>query len=590
LERDWKDELGNVTASITGDGTLSSGGTTNSTGVLSGGELSVGAGGPGVATTYDISDGVGQIVTSTGVRTKVSWTGLTGETPIFGPSVITFVAINSGGTVTQQSTPFSRVQSRTLIPLGVIVHVNGVNVDTINNEQEIAYNPMSSLYDAMESIGFFNVSGNIFAPNGANLNIDKSVGDIFKLGSNYDTAPADNPHVRNLPSKILSQFQYRFSDGSSGILTETNIDPNNLDDGAGGLTAVSANRWSIQRIYVFTSNNVKIQRGVAEYPSLEAAVAGISTEAYITEPSLVANGLLRGWLVVKQGATALNGVDAQFLSAPKFGEGNAGATGAIVDLQTAYDNSLANPEVLTDATNGALTIRRGSAADTDNIYEGQNNAGTTNFAVTGEGKVSGTDFNGVPLTTGGASTNFLNEQGNYVVPPAGGSLKYQRNIWMFNVATASSYSWNGETIGAPTAAITSTAHPHRTYQFSGTNNAHEGVYFEQQLPSSYVAGADIRVTLNVVITTGTGGAVYYVGLTQPTASNVLGGSTETEWISATATGVGTVGEAVIPVTYNFDGTNITPGDSLLFRIYRDPNDVADDLGVTELISLSIEEL
>jgi hypothetical protein len=399
IVQDWKDELGNVTASITGDGTLSSGGTTNSTGVLSGGELSVGAGGPGVATTYDISDGVGQIVTSTGVRTKVSWTGLTGETPIFGPSVITFVAINSGGTVTQQSTPFSRVQSRTLIPLGVIVHVNGVNVDTINNEQEIAYNPMSTLYDAMESIGFFNVSGNIFAPNGANLNIDKSVGDIFKLGSNYDTAPADNPHVRNLPSKILSQFQYRFSDGSSGILTETNIDPNNLDDGAGGLTAVAANRWSIQRIYVFTSNNVKIQRGVAEYPSLEAAVAGISTEAYITEPSIAANGLLRGWLIVKQGATALNGADAQFLSAPKFGEGapkfgegNAGATGAIVDLQTAYDNSLANPEVLTDATNGALTVRRGSAADTDNIYEGQNNAGTTNYAVTGEGKVSATDF------------------------------------------------------------------------------------------------------------------------------------------------------------------------------------------------------
>jgi hypothetical protein len=41
IVQDWKDELGNVTASITGDGTLSSGGTTNSTGVLSGGELSV---------------------------------------------------------------------------------------------------------------------------------------------------------------------------------------------------------------------------------------------------------------------------------------------------------------------------------------------------------------------------------------------------------------------------------------------------------------------------------------------------------------------------------------------------------------------
>jgi hypothetical protein len=333
-------------------------GTNSSTGLLSGGVLSVGAGGPGVATTYDISDGSGQIITTAGVRTEVSWTGLTGEIPIFGPSVITFVAINSGGTVTQQSTPFTRVQSRTLIVLGVIVHVNGVNVDTINNEQHIAYNTMSSLYDAMESIGFFNISGNIFTANGTNLNIDKSSGTLFKMGSNYDIAPDDNPHVRSLASKILSQFQYRFSDGSSGILTETNIDPDNLDNGAGGLTAVGNNQWSIQRIYVFTSNNVKIQRGVADYPSLEAAVAGISTEPYITEPSIAANGLLRGWLIVKKGAIALDGADAQFLSAPKFGEGNSGATGSIVDLQTAYDNSLANPEMLTDATNGKLLCNR----------------------------------------------------------------------------------------------------------------------------------------------------------------------------------------------------------------------------------------
>ena len=59
------------------------------------------------------------------------------------------------------------------------------------------------------------------------------------------------------------------------------------------------------------------------------------------------------------------------------------------DLQTAYNNST-TPEILTDATKGALTIKRGSALDTDNVFEGKNGAGTTTSNITGEG---GATFN-----------------------------------------------------------------------------------------------------------------------------------------------------------------------------------------------------
>ena len=46
---------------------------------------------------------------------------------------------------------------------GVVVHVNLTTVDTVNNEQHISYNTMSSVYDLAEAIGFFNVSGNVFS-------------------------------------------------------------------------------------------------------------------------------------------------------------------------------------------------------------------------------------------------------------------------------------------------------------------------------------------------------------------------------------------------------------------------------------------
>jgi len=93
--------------------------------------------------------------------------------------------------------------------------------------------------------------------------------------------------------------------------------------------------------------------------------------------------------------------------------------GQLMDLQSAY-NSSTNPEIVTDATLEAVTIKRGSAADTDNVLETKNGAGSNTFEVTGAGKVTGTDFNDVALTTGGVATNYLDETGVYSAPASGG--------------------------------------------------------------------------------------------------------------------------------------------------------------------------
>ena len=68
-----------------------------------------------------------------------------------------------------------------------------------------------------------------------------------------------------------------------------------------------------------------------------------------------------------------------------------------ISLQDAYDDST-TPEITTDATNGALSIKRGSALDTDNVLEVQNGAGTNKFEVTGEGNVT---ISGVLSNIGG---------------------------------------------------------------------------------------------------------------------------------------------------------------------------------------------
>jgi hypothetical protein len=63
--------------------------------------------------------------------------------------------------------------------------------------------------------------------------------------------------------------------------------------------------------------------------------------------------------------------------------------GAItVTLQAAYDDSSAGT-IITDATRGAFKIQRGSAADSDIIFDARNGVGSTVFSIAGDGTLVG---------------------------------------------------------------------------------------------------------------------------------------------------------------------------------------------------------
>lgn len=381
-----------------------------STGIYTGGTLSIGT----PNTTFSISDGTGVVVdntTGTPTATDVSWTGKTNITATYVASgLVSYVALDSAGTVVQQLTPFTNSQHRDLIVIGSLIHVNLTNLDAVNQFGEVAISPANQLSDLSEAIGKFNVNGNAFSANGANLQLNKSSGNLHAQGSNWANNP-DDPNVIVLGSLTALTFQYRFQNGSNGA-TGTNINPN-IYDNAGVSTAVPSNKFTVQRIYCFVSNNVKIQPGQTLYNSLAEAKAAIQTQSFVTETSISANGVLRGFLVVQEGTTDLTSpTKAFFLEAPKFG-GTAGVGGLSVStLQNAYDNST-TPEIVTDATRGAVDFKRGSAADTDNVVVVQNGAGAVKFAVTGEGVVTGTSYNGVILSSSNGDKTYLKGDGTY---------------------------------------------------------------------------------------------------------------------------------------------------------------------------------
>ena len=100
-------------------------------------------------------------------------------------------------------------------------------------------------------------------------------------------------------------------------------------------------------------------------------------------------GIYTGNVVFVQGTTNLqNPSDAVFFEAAKFsGLSGSGTTSVLTTLQNTYENSV-DPEIVTNATRGAIAIKRGSGADTDNILEGLNGAGTATFTLKGNGALA----------------------------------------------------------------------------------------------------------------------------------------------------------------------------------------------------------
>lgn len=415
-----------------------------SSGLISGGVVSINAD----TTKFDISAGTGQVIDNWTTPTAptvidVSWSAFTAVTTTYlATNSESWVGIDSTGAVVQYSADFTAEQRRDTIPLAKLAHNGNTIINNVVSQASVAASPLDQFRDLVTFCKFIN-NGVTPSANGANLSINISAGFLFSLGGNAFTS-FKNPNIVTIASSSPKTFQYRTQTGVSSANT-TSIDPANYDL-AGTITAIagSSNQATNQRIYQLPNGNVRIQYGQNVYSSLSAAVAGIATGSYVPYTNLTNSAILIGVLSVTKGCTALNNSStAIFTPASKFGEVSASGGGtSTTTLQQAYDNS-STPELVTDSTRGALTVRRGSAADTDNVFEGKNNASTTTFSVDGNGKITttgntSTDYSGLEVfnvnTAGYARIATYNDSGNIMsmgsansAAPAYGAITSNRN-------------------------------------------------------------------------------------------------------------------------------------------------------------------
>lgn len=377
-----------------------------SSGIITGGEVTINAD----PTKIDISAGTGVIVDSwtnpsAPVTYNISWGAYTAVPVTYLASAdSSYVMIDNAGAVYQQVGEPDSVIRRDYITLALLGHTSRTAVASVNKIPQTFASPIQQMRDMFHFIGLVN-EGNMISANGANLKLNRSAGAIFAEGSNFYTNNA-SPNEVDFASGTAITFRRRTQTGAGASGVDT-LDVGNYDVG-GTITALSGTKYTNQRVFMFSNGNVVVQYGQSQYNSMAAAVSGLSTESFVEFPSVLEAAILIGIISISSNATDLtNSNQAIFTSVSKFGEIGSGTGGlSTTTLQQAYNNS-SDPEILTDSTRGAFTVRRGSAADTDTIYEGQNGAGTNTFSVTGNGLINSATLTASTILSANASKNII---------------------------------------------------------------------------------------------------------------------------------------------------------------------------------------
>ena len=394
------------------------------TGLLSGGVLSINVD----TTKFDITAGEGVFIDDDNTQNNIIWSAKTALTATYRTTnLISYIGIDDTGSVIQSSTKFTPSERRLYIDLGVLVHTSLTVLDAVNNLQYPLKNVVNQLHDVMDVLGIINVSGNIYTSYASDLRLSKSAGTLFQTGSNYST-DVKSPHTKTLSALSPLVFQYRLSNSVNYTgLTQSTIIPGLYESSSGVTTALgSSNPYSIQRIYSFVSNNVKIQFGQATYKTLADAQAAMNTELFTTEPSILLNGCFRAFLVVERSATNLSlSTSAYFFNVGKFGSSSPGAVGGTTTMQQAYNNTGTLTHITTTLIGGPVEIQKGSEVGTSNdlmIFKDSsgvqkasvNYLGSAIFGKTTSvdgGFIIGTNYANTSLTSPTATHLYLRSDG-----------------------------------------------------------------------------------------------------------------------------------------------------------------------------------
>ncbi len=301
-----------------------------STGVASGGEISVNAVDP---LAVDISAVDGYIVdylvspqfepTVTRVKTPDQTVPLDAAALL---RTVTWWLLDSAGNVIQQGTTPTNEEQRTHIVLGVTTLVGGSIINSLALPV-ILPQQANQLVDLMDALGGFSIQGNLVTANGANRKINQSAGQMFSRAFRHFSGSTltNNPHISD--TQAQSPAEFRLATQATTVFggTVTDLDVANFDSG-GVITPIGggSNQSSVFRVFLFPTVNAPeqllIQYGQKTHGSLSAAVNSIGQAGFVVNPVVPGNnGALIAYVVATRTAVNLSDpTQAVIVTAGKF--------------------------------------------------------------------------------------------------------------------------------------------------------------------------------------------------------------------------------------------------------------------------------
>ena len=378
------------------------------TGILEGGLLST-----NTNTTFDLSAGNGVINDlNKGANSnphpeikQVSWANLEAIPHAHGAignasQLTTYVYVDANGVIQQQlATPNDNLW-RSSIVLGIIVHASNI-ISSVKSFPRPGYSNSNTVNDFITSFGGLKKSGHDVTPNGANLQLNRSAGVSFSLGSNYANNAEDASTVVDNSKVAALLHRYRTNNVAGHTIDDnsgngyTSIDPTLYDQNDGTLAAVPTGKFSAQRMFYFPgdADNIAVYYGKAFYNTLQAAEAGYVAENFTESDYTATQAIYLGVIIVKSEATNLVPVaDSRIINGGIFRNlaGSAGGgvstSASLGDLQD-VDMAAVSDNQIIQYDNGTGRWSN-STLDIDAITEGTTNLYYTDARVTANTTVS----------------------------------------------------------------------------------------------------------------------------------------------------------------------------------------------------------
>ncbi len=559
------------------------------TGLLNGGVVSTVNG----TTTFSVTAGAGIIVTQNAEITSdpypiieyVKWPAFVSSSLTYsGSAQVTYVSVDSSGSLTQLNVPPTLAQYKDRIILGRVLHQTGSVTNGSVNTPAMAYAVTANTLDFIRPFGPLKVSGHVLAASGSTLGLTKTAGDSYAEGRNYAFDPS-SPNIilaADDTDLVNCKIYYQYVSGSTTI---TNTGVGNAGfavidraqyNNNGALAAVGNSEWTNQRVYWFpraVNRALFVYYGSVKYGTLLDAIDGLLTENFVEGDNTKGSAIYVGSVSVKGNETSLTDTtNVRIVQAGLFrGTGGGGGGGGGSTPPAGLDTYVQFNDGSVFGGDSGLTYNK----TTDSLTVAGDITGS-NLRLTGDIAVVGGDITSTAATfnfvTGTTTTlNIGGSATTIAVGAANSSTTFAGNVTGSNARLSGDLAVNG-------GDITSTA---------GTLNIASTANVTNLYGSSLLLGSTGNVNLSgsaTVVNAGSSGLSFqrdgstYATLTGDATTVSIGATPSRTTANFFVGNVTTLNVGSAITTSSFNGDAVIGGKTTLSTVIEKISAVASSTG------------